>query len=420
MAPGFTTFTSPRTLTSSRSASAILDTSDVGSPAGGAQLHRVGEVVLVVRAGDHRLPAGHLGEALQHVPDLAGAHEHPLHLDAVAHPAEQPGQLGGGAAAGAGPAGGDHGEVAGGEAQQRIGLVEDRRHHLAGLARRGGLAGLQIQHLHDGLGVQVPAAFLRALVGQAAEVGGAVALQHPHAEAGLQVGAQRLGEHLGHHVGHLDGERRPGLAGLAEERVQEAGRAQVGGGAQVVGHLHLKLGLAHPGGDDGAAQGPGGAVEHEAERGQVVAGGVVDDLAGAESGGGQGVSEAPEVGRVALGVVDGAGRHEDAGQPARGDAVEAAEGRLLGLQPRQRVLAQHRDLAQVLERGDVPWPEAGLPQDVAHPGGVLEGGGHGPLQARRKVAAADLRALALDGRVEHPARAQRRHGASSDPGRRAV
>src|SRR5579864_554612 len=100
---------------------------------GFADLDEVAQMVQVRRARHHRLEARHLGEALEDLRHLAGVHEHALDLDRVADPPEDARELRRGAPAGARPVLAEGAEIAGGEADQRIRLVEDRRHHLARL-----------------------------------------------------------------------------------------------------------------------------------------------------------------------------------------------------------------------------------------------------------------------------------------------
>ena len=121
-------------------------------------------------------------------------------------------------------------------------------------------------------------------------------------------------------------------------------------------------------------------------------------VAGAETGRGQRVAEAPEVLVGALGIVDGAGRHEDAGQLAGIDRGEAGEGRLLGLGGRERVLAGDRDAQQVVEPVDGGRVDAGGLERAAGPRGAGEGVGHGAAEALALVRAPLLGGLALDRR----------------------
>ena len=169
----------------------------------------------------------------------------PLHLHGVADAAEQPRELRGGAAAAARGGGREGGDVAGAEAEERVGLVEDRRHHLAGLPGRRRRPGLQVEHLDDALGVEVPPALLDALVGEAAEVGGAVALQDADAEVASSSARSDSGSISAMTKATSKRERRAELARLLEQGEEEARRPDVPGRAQVAqATFDLQLGLA--------------------------------------------------------------------------------------------------------------------------------------------------------------------------------
>src|ERR1700688_325611 len=116
-----------------------------------AELHEVVKMVQVRRARHHRLEARHLREALDDFRHLAGVHEHALDLDRVADPPQDARELRGGAPARACTVLvlAEGAEVAGGEADQGIRLVEDRRHHLARLPRRDRFAGRGVEDLRS-------------------------------------------------------------------------------------------------------------------------------------------------------------------------------------------------------------------------------------------------------------------------------
>src|SRR5207302_4435847 len=110
-------------------------------------------------------------ECLERLLDLCSADEHSLHLDGVTYPPEEAGELRRSAPARTFARRRHRADVARGEAQQRIGRVEDRGHDLSGLSGYGWPAGFQIEHLDDAVRVQVHPALLCALVGEQAQVG---------------------------------------------------------------------------------------------------------------------------------------------------------------------------------------------------------------------------------------------------------
>ena len=298
----------------------------------------------------------------------------------------------------------DGAEVAGAEAHQRVVRVQRGHHHLADLAVGHRLAGARAHDLDDHAFVEHQALARRGLVGDQAQVGGAVALVGLDAACAQQV-AQRGGEGLAADRGLAQrGQRHAALVGLFQRDAQEAGRAGIGIGTQLGHRLQLQLGVAHAAGKDRAADGVRAAFHHRAGRRQVVAEAVVHQVAGAKAGGEQRAAEAPVVGAGAFGFVDRAGRLEHAPRRARralrapADGGEAAEGvagaaGLLALE--QFVLARHRQLRQRAARADGGGIDAA--QDLGK-------GGRSPAPRRSAPAArASARLRARPGRV-FPAR----------------
>ena len=202
----------------------------------------------------------------------------------------------------------------------------------------------------------------------------------------------------------------PAVPRLLEEREQEARRPDVGGGAEVRGHLRLQLGLTDAAGDGDAPERARAVVEHEAERGQVIGGGDERDVALAEPRRGEAVAEPPEVVAPPLGVVDGAGRHEHAGEPLHRDAREAAERRLLRLEAQEVVLARHRDAREVVEAADRPGVEARALEGPARARRVRERVAHGGREPRAELGAPLGLGERLEPYVEDAAGSQVRHG----------
>ena len=189
------------------------------------------------------------------------------------------------------------------------------------------------------------------LVGDEAEIGGAVGLDRGDAVAGDLV-AQGRRKGLGRDQRALQ-RREVGaeLAALVEDDAQERGRADISRRLEVDDRLHLLLGLAGAAGDDGAAERVRAGLHHRAGRRQMVGEAIVQHVAGAEAGGEQRARHAPVIGATPLGVIDRAGRHEEARELARRPRGEAAEGRRLFLQRDELALARHRQLGQRLAIG---------------------------------------------------------------------
>ena len=308
--------------------------------------------------------------------------EHALHLHQLIAASQPAPELGGAAAAGAGPVI-HRREVARAEADERIGPVEEGDNNLAHLAGPQGLAGLGIGDLDDGPAGQVHAALRVALVGQAAAVGGAEALADGGPEEGLHRGPQRVGQGLRSGEGHLQAEVLGGvqalLLGPLADLEEERGHPHKPGDAEVAEDLNLNFPVAHARGYQWAAQGPEGIVEHHPRRRHLVAEGVDAHVTAPEAGGEQGLLPAPALVQ-ALGVVDGARGAEDPADLVQGHGEEAAEGRVLPLHVHQLGLGSHRQLGQVIEAADVARRHARGLEEGPDGGGIGSGVGDDALE----------------------------------------
>jgi len=156
----------------------------------------------------------------------------------------------------------------------------------------------------------------------------------------------------------------PSRAGV-EQDLEEVRRAGIGRRAVGLDQVELLLGVAGAGRDHRAAERAGGGIEDEAARRQVIAEGVVHDVAAAETGGEQRARAVPRIGLGGFRLEDRAGRDEQVRERAGLDRDEAAEGQgglLLRRQPR---LAHHRQLRQRGAAGDRIGVDALEPRGVA-------------------------------------------------------
>jgi hypothetical protein len=221
------------------------------------------------------------------------------------------------------------GKVAGGEADQRIVLVEARDHHLAHLARRDRVAGAGAHDLEQQPFLQDHArrdlaARQQRLVGDQAEVGAAVHLRDRDADV-LQRGAQHRRQVFRPDL-RLFQRRDIGLelVRLLDDQLQERRRADVAGDAHPLDRRDLHLGLAGARRHHRAAERDRAGFEHRARRREVIGVAVEDDVALAEPSGVEAARGAPPVGARPFGVVDRAGRDEEL---RGGCGVQAAERR---------------------------------------------------------------------------------------------
>ena len=320
-------------------------------------------------AGDHGLPAFHLGVARHQPAQLPGVQEHAAHFDRIPDAALPAHQAGFGPPAGAG-FGVDGGEVAGAEADEGVIGVEERDHDLAGLARGQGLAAVEVANLHDDVIGDVPAVFLLAFVAQVAAFRRAVPLADGDA-AGVDGGPQGGRQRFGGDEGFFQGERQTQGFGFFQQGVEVGGQPDVAVHLQVVEQAHLLLLVAHAAGDDGAADGHQPLLEHGARRGEVVAEGVQHAVALAEMRGAQGALPTPVVPAAGLGVVNWAGGLENALEVAGFTGQKAAEGRAGRLKFRQIVLADGGQAVEVFEGGDFLRDQAGFLQPAGKSGGVF-------------------------------------------------
>ena len=86
--------------------------------------------------------------------------------------------------------------------------------------------------------------------------------------------------------------------------LEEARRARVTMRPKVGDRLQLQLGIAHPGGKHGAADRIRARFDHRRGGCQVIAEAVVQQIAGAKTGGMQGAADAPVVGARSLRFID--------------------------------------------------------------------------------------------------------------------
>ena len=257
-------------------------------------------------------------------------------------------------------------KIASGEADQRISLVERGHHYLAHLAFGRRLAAARADDLDNRVLVDDHAFHGRALVGDAAQIGSPVGLQHGDAARAVflaQAGEQRAARDQR----FLDrGGIAPKLAGLVEDRFQIIRRARIARRLQVGDGLNLHFGVAWPGRKHGKPQGARTIVEQKTARCHVIGEAIVQDLALAEAGRMEGTGKAPRIRDRRLRLEYRSGRHEN---PGRVRAREAAERRGLRLKQRQLRFAQHGKLGQrrlARDLGRVHTGKVGSP--AWHPG----------------------------------------------------
>ncbi len=292
-------------------------------------------------------------------------------------------------------------EVAGGEAHQRIVLVEGGDDHLPHLARGHRVAGAGPDDLEDHLLVDDEALARGRLVGDDAQVRRAVGL--------VGVDPARAHEFAHRRQERLARDERPPdrggvhaqLVALLEDELEERRRAHVARGPQVRDHARLHLGLPDAARDHRAAHAVQSGLEHAAGGREVVRVAVEDDVARAEARGEQAARGAPEVGAAALRVVDRPGRDEDARQARGRRRVEAAEGQLRPLHVHERGLARDRKPRQRGARAD--GRRVDVREDPREMGARLAREAHLRGQARHQLALAGGRLARLE-RVEVLAR----------------
>ena len=301
-------------------------------------------------AADDEPGAANLGMPASDLRHLRRVHEHAAYLGRLVGPAQPAANALVGTAGRADP-GQQRREIAGAETDQRVIGIERRHHDLADIAQRHDVAGARTHDLEDHAFVDDQALARFGFVGDEAQVGGAVALVRRDAarrKAVAQGGRKSFAADRGF---RQRGKRNAELVGFFEQQPEETRGADVAIGPQRRHRLHLQIGLAGAGGEHGAADRVGTAFHHRAGRREVVAEGVVDEVAGAKAGREQGAAHAPVVGARAVGLVDRPGRREDTRRPPRrvatsapadcGKAAEhvAASRRSLALE--QLVLAQN-------------------------------------------------------------------------------
>ncbi len=163
--------------------------------------------------------------------------------------------------------------------------------------------------------------------------------------------AQRRRERLGRHERlHEARQRDAELVRALENDAQERRRADITRRTQVSDRGDLQLGLADAAREYRATQRMRAGLEHRAGRRQVVREAVVHEVAGTKACSEERARKTPIVARLALRLVDAAGRCEYAPQfsPLRGG--EAAERPLGALQFAQRRLAHHREARERFPR----------------------------------------------------------------------
>mmetsp|Transcript_1047 Transcript_1047/g.2754 ORF Transcript_1047/g.2754 Transcript_1047/m.2754 type:complete len:443 (+) Transcript_1047:656-1984(+) len=279
-------------------------------------------------------------------------HEHAAHLGRLVGPAQPAAQPLVGAAAGAG-ARQHRGEVAGGEADQRIAGRQRRHHDFAHLALGHRLAAAGAHDLDDDALVHHQALARCGLVGDQAQVGRRIALVGIDAALG-KPGHQRRRAGLAADQGALQiGQRPASLGRLLQQDAQQAGRARIGLGLQVQQGLQLQLGIADPAGKAGRPEGAQAGFHHGARRGQVIAEAHMGQLAGTDARRMQGTRDAPGVGAVGIGfgLVQRARRLEDAPRYA-GRKTAQAQRAARGLGRSQAALAGQRQLGERGAAGD--------------------------------------------------------------------
>ena len=298
-----------------------------GLPRGLAkQRHLVLGVFLV----DDQPRLGDLGMAFEHLGDLARGHEHALDLGRLvgaAFPSRQPHA---GAPAGAQPRH-DRGQIAGGEADQRIFAVQRGNDDLADVAFGHRLAGAGTDDFDDDAVIDDEALHGLRFIGDQAQIGARVCLQGEDA-GGLEFLAQPVGQGLARNHGFVDAAGVDArLVGRIEEDLEERRRSRISVGTELADGLDLLFGLSGAGGDHGAADGAGAGLDHHSGRRQVIGKGVVDDVAGAEAGGVHGPAEPPPVGAVGLALVGGPGGLVEVNEIARRDVGHAGQRRVFFL-----------------------------------------------------------------------------------------
>ena len=283
--------------------------------------------------------------------DLVGMHEHAAHLGRLVgapHPSADA-QVGAPARARTGK---HRGQVAGGEAHQRIVRIEGCNYNFADLAvgKRFAAAGPDDldQHL---LARDQPFARL-ALVGDDSQLGGAVGLVCRDS-ARLEERAHYRHEGLARHQRALDRRRREReLVAFLEDQLEERRRADVARRLEVGDGARLHLGLSNAARDHRAAEVMQPRLEH-ASRGREVVGKTVEHhVSRREPRGDERSRRVPEIGAPALGLVDRAGRDEDARKARWRSRVEAAEGSRRLLQRDELGLAGDRQRRQRSSTGD--------------------------------------------------------------------
>ena len=235
---------------------------------------------------------------------LLGMHEEAAHLGGLvgaAHPA-----LDAHVRAPAGARARQHRrQVAGGEAHQRIVVVERGDDDLAHLALGHRVAGAGAHDLDDQLLVHHQPFARRGLVGDDAEVGGAVGLVGVDAARRAGTRAPAAGTPRRKRSAPLDRARSHAqLVALLQDQLEERRRADVARRLQVGDHARLHLGLPDAAGNHRAAEVVQPGLEHRARGREVIRVAVEHHVAGAEAGREERARGAPEVRAAALGIVD--------------------------------------------------------------------------------------------------------------------
>ena len=273
--------------------------------------------------------------------DLGRVDEHAADLGPLIRPAEPSPDAGRGAPAGALPRQ-DGREIAGGEAEQRIVLVEKRDHHLAHLpvGQRG--PGPGTQDFDDDVLVQNHAFPGLGFIGDQPDIRGAVGLQDRDAAVVVFLSKRRQQRPAADRAAPDRRDIRARLVRLVENDLEEIGRAGVAVGPVISDRLDLAVGLAGAARDDRTSDGRRGAVEHHAGRREMVGKAVQHDVARAETGGMERAGHPPVIRASALGVGDRPGREKEPRHPFRRQMVEPAEGRRPGLAFDEVALADNR------------------------------------------------------------------------------
>ena len=227
-----------------------------------------------------------------------------------------------------------------------------------------------------------------ALIGDDADIGGAVALQDRE-PAAAEFAAQRRRQGFGRdqrlfqrgNVGALA--RRP-----VEQDLQKRRRADIADRLQIGDRPQLLLGLAGAGRDDRAAKRFGGALDHRAGRGQMVGKGVVHEIAGAKPGGKERPREAAVIGAPAFRLVDRSGRGEDAAQRRHRHRGKPAKRRVAPLQLDQLGFAGQRQIGQGPPVGHILGPHPGEQIAIGRAALLRRGndGGSAAIKAASRIA----------------------------------